>query len=651
MVKGRSRQSFMPFLSAFLSLSSNRFARFAITLTPEQLSLREGVRAGVITALALLPSLLFDAPLYAWSAFSCFWACLIDPGGPQRERFEVLGGFTLAGSLVVALASWGASFGPVLILPIVALIGLGCGISRIFSPAIMQLWVLVGCAGLAATGFPSQPAGALAIAGLFFGGGALASLFCLVLWRQHPYAPARRSLGAVFFVLGLMARELAAGRLRETVHRQSVRNAIERARALIRALDARHGNQRVRMRMEAALSTAERLFTALLALEHLAEAGRLVHEARVPIRAMATICHETMRQLGRYEPDFSVLRELVRSFGRQIHGDNLVQTMPFVASVTSLEAMIGAFSRRSGSEAGRKGIVWRRPGAGQWLYAARLSVALCLTELVCLYGGQGFSYWALIAALLVMQPAGHVTLIRSVERVTGSLGGSLLAACFAILLPGKAALLVVAVFLSLAAIAVRAVNYTLLVFFLTGLIVVIAEAVMPGEGIVWTRVLDNTIGSLVALLCVSFPRPGRELGERDTALRRALVANYRYAALVLSGDCDPTQTDRLQREAGIATIAAEFSQNGLPLFGGLAAQLRESKAQSGVALLKSLRCLSGEMTLYRFDMLDGLRAPAPAAAREMALYATRLEAGAPLPDSIVIPGDEVTALQGQAPAN
>ncbi|WP_025884540.1 FUSC family protein [Asaia prunellae] len=639
MIKGHSHLSATRPFAAFLTTSSNHLARYAITLSPEQLSLYEGGRAALVTALALAPSLFFDQAILAWIAFACFWACLIDPGGPDRERLQVLGGFTLAGTALVFSVSSLSVFGSLATLPIVALIGLGCGLSRAFSPAIMQLWVLAGCAAVAATGFPSSPLQAAGIAGLFCAGGLLAMLFCLVLWKQQPYAPARRSIAATYYILDLMARELAAGRLRETVHRQAARNAIERARALVTLLDAGHGNFRLRRRMEVMLSAAERVFTALLALEHQAEAGPLSPGLRHLLGGLGTACHEAMRQAGRTEPDFTVLGQLAQAMDRKARIGELVHVAPILACAETFERMKTAFARGHQETEAAQNRSFMVLSPAIWRHACRLSFALLLTQGICLYGGEGFSYWALIATLLVMQPAGNVTLVRSVERVIGSIGGSLMAALCAMALPGKPALLVVAVFMSLAAIATRAVNYTLLVFFLTGLVVVIAEAVMPGGGIIWARVLDNLIGSGIALLCVLLLWPQRIETDHEGVLKRAIEANFQYAALVLQGNCHDAAIEKAQREAGIASISAEFLPGGLPLLGGIVAQLHDHRFLLRQETLRALRRLSGEITLYRFDMQNGFRQPKPEEAVRFESWNRALARGEPISDIMTMLGN------------
>lgn len=644
MTQGPTRLAASRSLASFLTASTNHLARYAVALTPEQLSLYEGGRAAIVTALALAPSLFFDLPVLAWIAFACFWACLIDPGGPDRERFQVLGGFTLAGTVLVFTVSALSLFGSIVTVVLVALIGLGCGLARVFSPAVTQLWALAGCAAVAATGFPSSPLQALAIAGLFCAGGALATLFCLVLWRQQPYAPARRSLAATFFVLDLMARELAAGRLHETVHRQAARNAIERARGLIALLDARHGNLRLRRRLDAMLSAAERVFTALLALEHIAERGMLSAHAQRGLKQLGTACHECTRQAGRAQPDFRILGQLAQRLERDAQSGSTPEIMPINACAGAFRQMIAAFSRRHGEDDPAMRAAGPKLTPAIWRHAIRLSLALTVTQLICLFGGEGFSYWALIAALLVMQPAGNVTLVRSVERVIGSIGGSLFAALCALVLPGKPALLIAAVFLSLAAIATRAVNYTLLVFFLTGLVVVIAEAVMPGGGIIWARVLDNLIGSAVALACVLVLWPQKRDQDRDSLVRRAIVSNCRYAALVLSGDRVPAETDQAQRAVGTTMIAAEFARGSLPLFGGQIGQVNEGSSPTARQILRVLRRLSGEMTLYRFDMQNGIRACDEVSAEVFLHYAERLSDPATQDESVT--GEFLDFLRG-----
>lgn len=594
-------------------------ARHAIALSPEQVNLGEGFRAAVATGIALAPALFYHRPLYAWIAFACFWTCLSDSGGTARERLRLLTMFALAGGVVSGLASWLSHFGAFPTFVVLACVGLCCGLARAWSPVMTQLCALIGCGALAGTGFPGDIHAALRITGLFIAGSGIAILFCLVVWRLYPYAPARRSIGAAYHAIELMVSEMAAGHLRETVHRQTVRNAIERARGLAMQMDAEHGNATMRSRMSAALATAERLFTALLAMEHIFETRPLTQEERVLLFTLVPACREAAGQVARVSSEplaLSLLSQGIRTSADHHHGA--------VAELTRIcaEALSGLASTLEHTDSDETRFEQAARGislsAATWRHACRLAVALCITQAVCMYWNADFAYWSLIASLLVVQPAGYTTLTRSIERVIGSIAGSVLAACVAFLAHDVAVLLCASAALALAAIAFRAVNYSLLVCFLTGLFVLVAEAVMPGDSIAFARATDNILGTVIGLVCVVVMFPERGGRDLEKLLRQAIACNLEYAVLVLEGDMDRAKTDSAQRATGVASINAEFAQGGLPLLGGLAGGGATGTRGARIrAILQALRRLSGEATLRRFDLENGLCQPEPQAARQV----------------------------------
>ncbi|MFX6027877.1 FUSC family protein, partial [Acinetobacter baumannii] len=78
--------------------------------------------------------------------------------------------------------------------------------------------------------------------------------------------------------------------------------------------------------------------------------------------------------------------------------------------------------------------------------------------------------------------------------------GGLLALTLLQLVPAHGLLLpLVAVLLAGLAIALRLVNYTVFVVFLTMLFICVTDMLQPGTGIASARALDNLIGSAAAL--------------------------------------------------------------------------------------------------------------------------------------------------------
>jgi uncharacterized membrane protein YccC len=145
----------------------------------------------------------------------------------------------------------------------------------------------------------------------------------------------------------------------------------------------------------------------------------------------------------------------------------------------------------------------------------------------------GYPYWGSMAVVVVLQKGTRVTWMRALERICGSLVGGVGAALLLHIAwpaPLVAALCVV---LAALAIALRSVNYTSFVVFLTVLFVTVTALLHPGEGIPMARIADNTVGSLVALLSVLTVWPERRPRLRAT-LKAALQANRAYLDAVES---------------------------------------------------------------------------------------------------------------------
>ena len=617
-----NRTRHLTFLSQFL-------ARHSVPLSPEQLAPAEGVRAALATVVALLPALYFHQAVFAWAAFAAFWCCLIEPGGTPREQMRILGIFTVAGAVLGGVTSLIATFPYWGVIPWLIVTGLFAGLARALVPSMALLCALLGCVMLAGIGFPAHSFNdALTIALAFGGGGTWAIVLCLILWPQHPYAPARRAVGGCYQLLAVMAGELAAGRLQETVHRQTIRTAIERARGVALQIDAGHASYSMRGRLIASLAGAERLFTAMLAVEHLVETRGLDFEARGTLAAFSALCQHASEAALSPNPDLKRLSgealgladrirvrsgtigELVATSARTLGtlADGLAEKarLPFDADAPKHVARLTP-------------VIWR--------HALRMVVGLLGTYLATQWLGLSYGFWALVAVLLVIQPSGQTTLVRALERVLGTIGGGVLALLATPFLPGPTEMMVALALFVIGAIAMRAVNYTLLVLFLSAHFIIVTEMTMPSDGVAWLRILDNTLGSLIGLGCAFALFPQRQTQDMDGLLRAAIVGNIRYLSAVLNGN-DTVSTDRTQRQAGIDTTRAEFARGSLPLLGGLSGV--GPGAERMHALLRALRSLSGEVTLLRFDMAAGLCAPDPQTGQFWKEKAKALEAREPL---------------------
>ncbi|GBR52097.1 hypothetical protein AA106555_0799 [Neokomagataea thailandica NBRC 106555] len=401
-----------------------------------------------------------------------------------------------------------------------------------------------------------------------------------------------------------MTGELAAGRLRETLHRQTVRTAIERARGVTLQIDSGHGSEVLRGRLVASLTGAERLFTAMLAVEHLAQKRGMDFEARGMLAALSALCQEAGEQVMDPEPDCEALSQHSQNLAGEVRSDSGPIGGLVAESARTLGTIARGLLRNAHPSLEAEAVKSdNRLTQVHWRHAFRVSVALVVTHLATRWLGLEYGFWALVAVVLVVQPSGHTTLVRAIERIIGTIGGGALVLLARPFLPAAPEMMVADALFVIGAIAMRAVNYTMLVLFLTAQFILVTEMTMPASGIEWLRVVDNTLGSVVGVVCAFALFPQRGMQDMSGLLRQSVISNLRYLAAVLGGKSD-AEIDRFQRQAGIATTRAEFARGALPLLGGTSFIGKEHATAHG--LLREIRLLSGEVTLLRFDISSGL---------------------------------------------
>lgn len=113
--------------------------------------------------------------------------------------------------------------------------------------------------------------------------------------------------------------------------------------------------------------------------------------------------------------------------------------------------------------------------------------------------GLGYPYWASMAVIVVLQGGARITWTRGLERIIGSLLGGSVALILLNATHNEAILSLVGIMLAAVAIALRSVNYTVFVVFLTMLFIIVTEMLQPGTGIASARILDNAVGSIAAM--------------------------------------------------------------------------------------------------------------------------------------------------------
>ncbi|MCM2293126.1 FUSC family protein [Allorhizobium sp. BGMRC 0089] len=581
-------------------------------LNPEHFALQEGLRAALAVAVPLI--IILSTGLYAWgwSIFAAFWTCLCDGAGPDRQRRWVPGGFAVLGAIIAFLGAWIASFGSSAALTAGPFMVFLIALLPVRLPNTSMMATLLAVVAVVAIGFPHNLAGAAMLALTFFVGAVWAWLLINVIWRIDAWLPVQQASKAVLARLSDMAAELVAiddGEHRDSEwhsehgeHRRSVRTAMERLRLLLIRFQGEKG-----LKLETygrVHEAAEIVFSALIALDH----AFIIRHG--PVEERIATAKTLLNVLVAWQTSI----ELDSSIGRKMLEKQLERLEKVKAGLAD-GPLIGCLAAvgRALSPAREEplfvlgdDVSAAQQGAGGWMrwkagikQALRLSIGVVAVYYVATIFSLGYPYWATMAVVVVMQGAARSTWTRGVERILGSLLGGIWALWLLHEVVNADARTAIAVCLSVLTIALRGVNYSLFVVFLTALFIIITELLEPGAGIASARMFDNTLGSLAALVSVLalWPDLGPSVGF---LIERGLAANQAYLETVQSG-ADRKKAYAARRAAGLASVEAEVAMHDL---GGLLRR-RYRLSDKDAATLKQLRFVAGEAAMAWHGRLSG----------------------------------------------
>jgi len=161
--------------------------------------------------------------------------------------------------------------------------------------------------------------------------------------------------------------------------------------------------------------------------------------------------------------------------------------------------------------------------------------------------------------------------------------------------------------------AFRPVNYTLFVFFLTPLFVLILDLTHPGERemtLAGVRAMNTVIGGVIALAGVTLIWPASGANRMRLDLAAAIERNGRFASLAVAGSSDAGLTargaiDAARRRAGLASNVAEASQQRA----ALESWWRRGELSGAADVLGVLRRLAGTATTLWLERPEVDREP------------------------------------------
>lgn len=207
------------------------------------------------------------------------------------------------------------------------------------------------------------------------------------------------------------------------------------------------------------------------------------------------------------------------------------------AAITRLAAPLldaGPSGAGRGTRAGPAGWSWARQAVGTVLrgvrarsnslwHALRLTAAALTGTVLFRVTNPADGFWIPEASLFIMRPDAQLTKRRAVMRVIGSVAGAALTTLLLLALrPDSTLLAMLAVGASAVAFSVQRVNFALYITFVTCIFVLLtAFGGLPARGALWNRVVDNLIGSGIAVAAL-WLWPSRQGGaSRQRSPRRS----------------------------------------------------------------------------------------------------------------------------------
>jgi uncharacterized membrane protein YccC len=655
-----------------------------VSLDLRAISVAEGVRAALAVAAMMLLSQWAGLPSLGEAAVGALLTCLGDSGGPVRRRVPALLTFAALGAILTTGFGLLRPLGLPVVVPVAAAVIFWLSFARVWGQYAMQVGNLLVVVTVLSLDRVEARVTAFELGAWFAGGSLWAVALTMVIWRLHPFRPARRATANVFRRLGLMVTDLVplldgsettdwASHAR--AHRRHVRDGIEAARVLVLDTVRIRGGGSPRARQSVIqVEAADQLFGVLIALSDVLEG------ADPPTRAAAARALPALRLLLAALADATARDHATDDPAVRAMTVRMLDAFAELGSVPALAGLSEAIVARlkialllttpDGLMPGQDGT----EGPGQrvrervlapvranmhWAsailrHALRASVIAAPALAFTLSMGSTYAHWLTITLVLTLQPFFAQTWQKALERMAGTVLGGVFAAGIAVVVQTPMATAAVMVPLAIASFACRAVSFGLFMVFLTPMVVLLSELGRPDTSefvIAGLRAGYTVAGGILAIAGGALLWPSWEPTRVREALATAVAAHGAYADLELAallepGTIEPAALEAVRRAAGLASNNLETALNR-----ALQEPRHEARRESETALVvdAALRRLAGRLLALQHD-------PAQAGSNPVTLKAWRawmadafaaLRTGSPLPD-VNLPDQDHPALSRMA---
>jgi uncharacterized membrane protein YccC len=539
------RKSVLSFQTAFRR-GWRGFLRLHLEPEAKGLAWGEGLRAAVGITLPAVVGLAFHH--LSWGilcSFATLWMLSCDVGGAYRQKALGLAGSGLTMLVAYTLSGWMVQSVPNYVIG--TFLWVFCG-------------ALAGVAGNAAAqaGLVSSTivvtSVVLYVPGEFWGrlflcliGVIWALSLSLALWPLKPFSPLFRALSASClklanladtFWIGAATQDRFATNFEFAAAYGALMDSLEQCRKIWGAVRARRGGPTMRsMQLLSLIEQVDDIARIIVTLREVVNLGareKWLESARGSLleftKSLSGIFRESSEAValrGRRNISLNELGNVFQKIDQSLRSDADVNSgrqemertvRHLITQVSNLVQVIeelqsGSPKVRQPPEARfapkhqgkinplneiRNNLTFR---STSFRHALRLGVATGLGSLLASVFHLTRGYWIPMTVVLVLKPNFGGTLQRSVQRVTGTICGALLAVLILLFLKDSILLLPVLSILSFAAFTLRNRNYGLFALALTPMVMVMLDVAHPitvSDSLF--RILYTIIGSLVALV-------------------------------------------------------------------------------------------------------------------------------------------------------
>jgi uncharacterized membrane protein YccC len=552
----------------------------------------------------LVAQLLHLTSAGTWASLGGFSAAVADRGGAYRVRALTMGALTVGGALGVIVGGLVGGTTWLAVVLTFVLVGV-LSLAREFGISAGGVGTSIAVAFVVSLSAPSPTMDEALMRGVYLlAGGAWAMILALVLWPLRPHRPLRLATARAYRELADYADAVAgiAGTVpNETQHemlvriRRLIRDSIEAARSVV-AVSRRGGQGEARRgeRLLLLVQGAELLFGTLIALDELIESAGEKNEADVCQRAATAVSRfaQTARRIAitiETEPNAPLAMQAVAPVAQAITGGgrNTVlgaQTDRLLGQLGEYATVVAA--NADALESGRPPtippalavltIVDDRPPVLETLrasltmsslamrHALRVAIVTAVAVLVTHLLRLPRGYWVTITAIIILQPFAGATLIKTLQRVLGTVAGALLTVGLVALVHDSRGLLIVIFLLAAICVAFLRVNYLIYSIFLTPTFVLLAEMSAGDWHLAQLRTLNTLIGGALGLAGAWLLWPSSErdrFPELAAKALRSAASHLRVVAAMwnTTGDESSVTLAAARRDAALAITNAEAS--------------------------------------------------------------------------------------------